>query len=118
MAKKSRKRAAAAQEKSPQSEDKGGAARGGCFSVTPPSGEAGGEISRPGWIVIAVSVLTAAAGYWLLAKAAPDGRDIYSNLSPFVILAGYIGVAAGIMWPEKRGERGKSPSPAGEKSQA
>ncbi|MDQ7773604.1 MAG: hypothetical protein RDU13_08780 [Elusimicrobiales bacterium] len=111
MAKKSRKRAAAAQEK-------GGAERGGYFSVTPPSGEAGGEISRAGWIVIAVSVLTAAAGYWLLSKAAPDGRDIHSNLSPFVILAGYIGVAVGIMWPERRGEGEKAPAAAGENSAA
>jgi hypothetical protein len=109
MSKKSRKRAAAAQEK-------GGAARGGYFSVTTPAGEAGGEIARAGWIVIAVSALIAAAGYFLLSKAAPEGRDIYSNLSPFVILAGYIGVAAGIMWPERRGEGEKDPTAAGEKS--
>ncbi|MEW5907275.1 MAG: hypothetical protein AB1734_10945, partial [Elusimicrobiota bacterium] len=88
------------------------------FSGAAPAEDAGGEISRPGWILIAISALTAAAGYWLLSKAAPDGRDIYSNLSPFVILAGYIGVAVGIMWPERRGEGEKAPATAGENSQA
>lgn len=116
MPKKSRRRAAAAQEKFPQGKDKGGAARGGYFSGAAPAEEPGGEISRPGWIIVAASVLTAAAGYWLLSKAAPDGRDIYSDLSPFVILAGYIGVAVGIMWPPREGE--KAPGAGGEKSPA
>ncbi|HBE88597.1 MAG TPA: hypothetical protein DDW67_05590 [Elusimicrobia bacterium] len=110
MARKNRKRAAAAQEKD-------GAARGG-YLIAAEQPDGGGEISRPGWIVIALSVLTAAAGYFLLSKAAPGGRDLYSNLSPFVILAGYIGVAVGIMLPGRRGEGEGVPASAGEKSPA
>lgn len=111
MARKSRKRAAAAHEK-------GGAARGGYFAGAEPQADAGGEISRPGWLIVAVSVLVAALGYFLLSKAAPAGRDLYSNLSPFVILAGYAGVAVGIMFPGRRGEGEKAPASAGEKSSA
>ncbi|KAF0126288.1 MAG: hypothetical protein FD189_1024 [Elusimicrobia bacterium] len=119
MAKKSRKRAKAAQEK-------GAAARGAYLTGTPLDGtgtpcgrvspaDAGGEISGAGWLIVAVSVITAVVGYFLLSKAAPEGRDLYSNLSPFVILAGYIGVAVGIMWPGRRGEGEEYPASAGEK---
>lgn len=111
MSKKSRKRANAAQEK-------GGAARGGYSAVTEPLDDAGGDISGAGWAIVAVSVIVAVIGYFLLSKASPAGRDIYSNLSPFVILAGYIGVAVGIMWPARRGEGEKAPASAGEKSPA
>ena len=109
MARKNRKRADGPRQT-------GETPRGAYFAAAEPLD--GGEINRPGWLIIALSVLTAAAGYFLLSKAAPEGRDIYSNLSPFVILAGYAGVAAGIMWPAKRGEGGKAPASAGEKPPA
>lgn len=111
MAKKSRKRVNDAQEK-------GGSARGNYSAVMASPGDDAGEISRAGWAIVAVSVMIAVIGYFLLSKAAPAGRDIYSNLSPFVILAGYIGVAVGIMWPARRGEGEKAPASAGEKSAA
>ncbi|HOI42870.1 MAG TPA: hypothetical protein PK523_07995 [Elusimicrobiales bacterium] len=109
MARKNRKRADGPRQA-------GETPRGAYFAAAEPPD--GGEISRPGWLIIALSVLIAAAGYFLLSKAAPEGRDIYSNLSPFVILAGYAGVAVGIMWPAKRGEGGEAPASGGEKSPA
>lgn len=108
MAKKHRKRA-------PTAHEKGGQPRGAYFAVqNSPDGADGGDITRPGWLIIAVSVLISVAGYALLSKAAPAGRDIYSNLSPFVILAGYIGIAVGIMWAPRRGEGEKVPAAAAE----
>ena len=67
-----------------------------------------GGITKKGAYILGISVIIITAGYISLSNAAPDGRDIWSNLAAFLLIAGYLLIPFGIM---SRGSQ-KSSSPS------
>ena len=57
---------------------------------------------KTGLYVIGAAVLVLIAGYFVLSKANADASNWAGILSPFLIIGGYITIAAGIMigWDE------------------
>lgn len=47
-------------------------------------------------VLVALGLVLIAAGYVLLKKADPAGRDIFAALSPFFLLAGYLLIPAAL----------------------
>jgi hypothetical protein len=59
-------------------------------------------ITKAGWKVIAAGVVLLICGYFILTKTDPQGQNWASNVSPFLILGGYMTIAVGIIIPEKK----------------
>ncbi len=54
-------------------------------------------ISKSGWKVIGTGVGIAVLGYIVLCFTDPRGQNFASQLSPFLILGGYLTIGAGIL---------------------
>ncbi|MBI4656392.1 MAG: hypothetical protein HY746_06570 [Elusimicrobia bacterium] len=52
--------------------------------------------SGQGYIIIAVSIMIIGCGYFLLYRTDPEGSNLYSNMAPFALIAGYSGLILGI----------------------
>jgi len=57
----------------------------------------GGGISKKGGYVLVLAAIVIVAGYIFLSKAAPDGRDAWSNLAAVLLILGYLLIPVGIM---------------------
>jgi len=56
-----------------------------------------GGISKKGAYILAAALVVIVAGYIALSKAAPDGRDVWSDLAAILLVLGYLLVPFGIM---------------------
>jgi hypothetical protein len=56
-----------------------------------------GGITRKGGYVLVLAAIIIVIGYISLAKAAPDGRDTWSNLAAILLILGYLLIPFGIM---------------------
>ena len=61
-------------------------------------------ISKRGKKIIFAGIIILLIGYFILTKTDPQGQNWASNLSPFIILGGYIAVGVGIIFPDKNEE--------------
>lgn len=59
------------------------------------------KISKLGWKVILIGIITLIIGFFILSKTDPEGRNWASIVSPFLIIGGYIIIGIGIILPEK-----------------
>lgn len=59
-----------------------------------------GAISLAGRRIILAGIALLVAGFILLTKTDPAGQNWASNLSPFMILGGYLIIGIGIVFPE------------------
>lgn len=73
-------------------------------------------ITRTGRLTIAAGVVLAAAGFFVLTKADPMGRNWAASLSPFLILGGYAVMGWGIFRDDPAPEPAPSPSSEPEKT--
>jgi hypothetical protein len=64
-------------------------------------------ISRRGWITIGLGSAVTALGYVVLSFTDPQGQNLASRVSPFLILGGYTTIGAGIVLRD----RSTPPSP-------
>ena len=58
-------------------------------------------ISKRGKKIIFAGIVVLIVGYFVLTKTDPAGQNFASNLSPFLILGGYLLIGIGIIVPEK-----------------
>lgn len=65
-------------------------------------------ISALGKKVILAGVGVLVLGFLVLTKTDPAGQNLASNLSPFLIIGGYVIIGIGIVFPEKS-EKGNTP---------
>ena len=68
-----------------------------------------GGITKKGGYVLVLAAIIIVAGYIFLSKAAPDGRDTWSNLAAILLILGYLLIPFGIM-------ARKTPSQAADKA--
>ena len=61
--------------------------------IAPP----GGGITKKGGYILILAVIIIVGGYVSLSKAAPDGRDVWSNLAAVLLILGYLLIPIGIM---------------------
>lgn len=66
-------------------------------------------ISKRGWKVIFAGIITLILGYFILSKTDPAGQNWASNLSPFLILGGYVLIGVGIIVPGRTAQNNASP---------
>jgi hypothetical protein len=59
-------------------------------------------ISKNGKKVIGAGIFMLLIGFLILTKTDPSGKNWASIVSPFLIVGGYIVIAAGIMLPERK----------------
>jgi hypothetical protein len=61
--------------------------------------EKGGEpaVSRRGWKIIGIGVLTVVIGYIVLAFTDPRGENLASRVSPLLLILGYTLIGVGIV---------------------
>jgi hypothetical protein len=57
----------------------------------------GGGITRKGGYVLVLAAIIIVAGYISLSRAAPDGRDTWSNLAAILLILGYLLIPFGVM---------------------
>lgn len=60
-----------------------------------------GGISKTGKKIIFGGIAVLILGYFILTKTDPAGQNWASQLSPFLILGGYIIIGVGIVFPNK-----------------
>lgn len=64
--------------------------------------DSGGRgITARGWKMIVVGIFLLLAGFFLLTKTDPSGKNWASCFSPFIILGAYAIIATGIMSADK-----------------
>jgi len=68
----------------------------------PPVQEKIAGISRTGKKVIVSGIALLFIGFFVLTKTDPSGSNLASMVSPFLILAGYVVIGIGIIFPEKK----------------
>jgi len=56
-----------------------------------------GGITKKGGYILALAIIIIVAGYVSLSKAAPDGRDTWSDLAAVLLILGYLLIPVGIM---------------------
>ena len=65
-------------------------------------------ISKRGIKAIFSGLFVLLAGFLLLTKTDPMGQNFASDISPFLIIGGYIIIGMGIILPEKNPETGET----------
>lgn len=60
------------------------------------------KISKTGWKIISIGILVLILGFFVLSKTDPEGKNLASILSPFLIIGGYIVIGIGIVFPGKK----------------
>ncbi|OGS18337.1 MAG: hypothetical protein A2219_08615 [Elusimicrobia bacterium RIFOXYA2_FULL_50_26] len=68
----------------------------------PPVQEKIEGISKTGKKIILSGIALLFIGFFVLTKTDPSGSNLASMVSPFLILAGYAVIGAGIIFPEKK----------------
>ncbi len=61
-------------------------------------------ISTKGKKIIFVGLGIVALGFFVLTKTDPAGQNLASQVSPFLLLGGYVTVGVGIVFPDKRSQ--------------
>jgi hypothetical protein len=61
-------------------------------------------LSKTGIKVIIAGVMLLIIGFFVLSKTDPEGQNLASKLSPFLILGGYVCIGVGIAIPERKQE--------------
>lgn len=59
-------------------------------------------ISRTGWKIICIGILVLILGFFVLSRTDPEGKNLASILSPFLIISGYVVIGIGIIFPDKK----------------
>lgn len=70
-------------------------------------------ISTQGWKIIGAGVATIIAGFVVLGRVDPLGRNWAAVVSPLLILGGYGVVAIGIFWTQEPAAAGPPSSSSG-----
>jgi len=66
-----------------------------------PVSEAADTISKRGKKTILTGIAIVIVGFIILASADPEGKNLPSLISPFIIISGYITIGIGIILPDK-----------------
>ena len=59
-------------------------------------------INKNGRKLIAAGIVLLTAGFLLLTRTDPGGQNWASTVSPFMIVAAYIAIAVGIVFPDDK----------------